>query len=162
MLFWEEQVSSHDTISCGGCHRPVSGGSDPRIGANPGPDGIVPSADDISGSPGVVRTDASGAPIADPVFGFGVQVTGRAANSFIMAAFVPEAFWDGRARSTFFDPETGALSIASGGALESQAVAPILSHVEMAIDGRTWSDVRAKLEHSLPLRDATDLPADLM
>src|SRR5437867_8186745 len=161
ILFWEEQLSSHDTISCGGCHRPVSGGSDPRIGLNPGADGVVPSPDDILGSLGVVHTDASGAPVDDPVFGFGVQVTGRAANSFIMAAYAPEVFWDGRARSTFLNPETGAMSIAAGGALENQAVAPILSHVEMGHDGRTWSDVRAKIEHSLPLRDATDLPPDL-
>ena len=80
---------------------------------------------------------------------------------FIVAAYAPENFWDGRARSTFVNPETGTTSILQGGGLESQAVGPILSPVEMAHQCRTWSDVRAKLTRSLPLRDATDLPTDL-
>jgi cytochrome c peroxidase len=161
MLFWDEQMSSHNTMSCGGCHRAASGGSDPRIAINPGPDSFQPTVDDIAGSPGVVRRDAFGNPVDDPIFGLGLQVTGRAANSFIMAAYAPENFWDGRARSTFVNPETGTTSILQGGGLESQAVGPILSSVEMAHENRTWSDVRTKLTNSLPLGDATDLPNDL-
>src|SRR5262245_36049266 len=38
ILFWDEQVSSHDTVACGTCHRAGAGGSDPRVGINPGPD----------------------------------------------------------------------------------------------------------------------------
>lgn len=161
VLFWDEQMSSHNTMSCGGCHRAGAGGSDPRIGINPGPDTLQPSVDDIAGSPGVTHRDVFGNPVNDPIFGLNVQVTGRSANSFIMAAYAPENFWDGRARSTFVNPETGATSILNGGGLESQAVGPILSSVEMAHEARTWSDVRAKLTKSLPLGDATDLPTDL-
>lgn len=161
VLFWDEQLSSNGTISCGGCHRPGNGGGDPRVAVNPGLDSVTPSADDILGSPGVVHADASGLPVDDPVFGAAVQVTARAANSFLMAPYAPELFWDGRARSTFTDPESGSTSIVSGGALESQATGPILNHAEMARDARTWSDVRGKLARSLPLGDATDLPPDV-
>src|SRR5262245_54798692 len=161
ILFWDEQMSSHNTMACGGCHRAASGGSDPRVAINPGPDSFQPSVDDIAGSPGVTHRDVFGNPVDDPIFGFNVQVTGRSANSFIMAAYAPENFWDGRARSNFINPETGTTSILQGGGLESQAVGPILSSVEMAHEGRTWSDVRNKLASSVPLDDATDLPNDL-
>ena len=40
----------------------------------------------------------------------------------------------------FTDPVSGDVLIATGGALESQAIGPILSSVEMACDSRTWDD----------------------
>ena len=79
----------------------------------------------------------------------------------IGAAHFDELFWDGRAGTTFINPETGAVSIPSGGALESQSVGPILSFVEMADAGRTWGDVRSKLERVVPLALATNVPADV-
>ncbi len=161
VLFWDEQLSSSSTVACGTCHRALAGGSDPRIGINPGPDTLAPTPDDIAGSPGVIRADAAGTPIQDPVFGFNPQITGRAANTAVMAVYAPNLFWDGRATSRFDDPETGLPSITVGGGLESQAVGPIVSHVEMARDGRSWADVKAKLAVSHPLSDATDLPADV-
>jgi len=42
ILFWEEQLSSDNTVACGSCHQPGRGFSDPRTPANPGPDGIAP------------------------------------------------------------------------------------------------------------------------
>jgi cytochrome c peroxidase len=161
ILFWDEQVSSHNTVACGTCHRPLDGGTDGRVAVNSGPDTIFPSPDDIFGSPGVVSRDAAGNVVNDPVFGFGVQVTPRSANTAIMAAYAPEMFWDGRARPTFLNPETGTPSIQNGGALENQATAPILNSVEMAHQGRTWADVRTKLGAALPLGDATSLPPDV-
>jgi len=161
ILFWDEQLSSDSTVACGTCHRPGVGGADPRPAIHPGPDGVSPSPDDILGSPGVVRRGPDGQPITDPLFGLGVQVTRRAANSPIGAAYASELFWEGRARSEFVDPETGLTVLPFGGALESQAVQPVVSHVEMARDGRTWNDVKAKLAISHPLSEATDLPADV-
>jgi len=161
MLFWDEQLSSNDTISCGGCHQPASGGADVRISIHPGPDHVVPSADDIAGSQGVARINVFGIPVSDPVFGLNPQVTSRAAPTVIGAAYATDNFLDGHARTTFTNPETGTVSIVSGGGLESQAVNPFLSPVEMAHEGRTWNDVRLKLQTILPLRDATDLPPDL-
>jgi cytochrome c peroxidase len=161
ILFWDEQVSSRSTVACGACHQPGAGGGDGRIAIHPGPDLIQPSPDDIVGSLGVARFDSIGVPVADPIFGFSTQVTKRSANTPIGAAYAPALFWDGRATPNFVDPETGQTIIPVGGGLESQAVGPILNDGEMAYAGRTWSDVRHKLEHALPLADSTNLPADL-
>src|SRR5258706_2783474 len=161
ILFWDEQLSGDDTVSCGTCHSNGRSGTDGRIGIYPGLDGAFGTADDVKGSPGVKHVDVNGNPIVDALFGLNVQVTRRAANAAIDAAYSPELFWDGRARSTFVDPETGTTSIVSGGALENQALAPILSSVEMGRDNRTWSSVAAKLAISEPLGNATSVPADV-
>jgi len=161
ILFWEEQLSSDNTVACGTCHRHENGSADPRVGPHPGADGIFGNADDIFGSPGVRRQDASGAFIPDPVFGLDTQVTGRTAQGFVGNQWSQLLFWDGRASSQFLDPETGAVVIPNGGALESQAVGPILSDVEMAHENRSWTEVTEKLETAAPMGLATDLPADM-
>jgi cytochrome c peroxidase len=167
MLFWDEQLSSDNTMACGTCHRSAFGGADPRLGAHPGPDGIFGfsdpdiGVDDLIGSPGVIRTDANGHYIPDTLFGLDVQVTGRASPTAFFGLYAEDIFWDGRARSEFRNPETGAVSIASGGALESQAVGPILSHVEMAGEGRTWSDVADTLTAARPMALAPSLTDDI-
>ncbi|MCP3916834.1 MAG: hypothetical protein GY711_14880 [bacterium] len=163
-LFWDEQLSSDDTIACGTCHISSVGGGDPRSGpdfVNPGPDGVAGTRDDLFGSVGVMRQDVNRDFVPDEVFGFTPQVTGRTAATPIAAAYFDDLFWDGRATGEFIDPESGATLIQSGGALESQALGPILSTTEMACDGRTWDDVRAKLEGAEPLALAWDLPPDL-
>jgi cytochrome c peroxidase len=161
ILFWEEQLSTDDTVACGTCHRPASGGADPRVAIHPGADGIFFNEDDVFGSRGVVRRDSNGQPVEDPIFGFGPQVTRRSAPSFLTAQHATDIFWDGRARTTFHDPETGELLMQFNAALESQAVEPILSPVEMAKEGRTWNDVRAKLATVAPLGLAQGLPPDV-
>jgi len=162
ILFWDEQLSGDNTVACGTCHSNGKSGTDGRVGINPGIDALFSTPDDVLGSPGVVHADVTGHAVQDPVFGFNVQVTRRSANGAILAAYTPEAFWDGRAGSTFVDPQTGLTAIAFGGALENQAIAPILSSVEMGRDQRTWSDVAAKLARSEPLGNATNVPADVL
>jgi len=162
ILFWDEQLSGDSTVGCGTCHAQGRSGTDGRIGIHPGPDAIFGTVDDVRGSPGVVHADASGHPVQDALFGFNKQVTRRAANAAVGAAYAPELFWDGRARTTFFNPETGEVSIAGGAALENQAIAPILSSVEMGRDQRTWTDVAKKLAVSEPLGQATSIPADVL
>ena len=162
LLFWEEQLSSDNTVACGTCHLPEAAGADPRRNIHPGPDGSFGTADDIIGSEGVVRRDASGNAILDPIFGFDPQVTGRATPSYFNGIWSPEQFWDGRGADTFVDPLDGiTIRIASGGGLESQSVAPILSDVEMAKENRTWAEVTAKLATVTPLAQAIDVPADM-
>lgn len=153
-LFWDAQLSSDDSVACGTCHLPEFGGSDPRsmnsVGVNPGFDGVFGTADDIGGSPGVSAELCGVGFEAHPIFGDERQVTGRKTPTMIGAAYSTTLFWDGRATGQFLDPETGALVIGQGGALESQAVEPILSTIEMSCDGRTWEDVRNKLEFVEP------------
>lgn len=161
ILFWEEQLSSDNTVSCGTCHRPAAAGADPRIGRHPGLDGVFNTPDDFLGSPGVIRSDASDNYERAAFFGLVPQVTARAAPTALMAMFAPDVFWDGRARTTFINPQTGAVSIPNGGALESQAVAPIPNDVEMAHEGRDWNQVTAKLALARPMALAAGLPPDV-
>lgn len=162
ILFWDEQLSSDDTVACGTCHIPSVGGTDPRQGLHPGADGLFGTPDDVSASPGMIRSDDDNRYLPDPFFDLTPQVTGRAAPSFFdMTQYAPELFWDGRAGSQFVDPQTGEVLIPVGGALESQAVAPILSSTEMGHDGRGWDEVLDKLAQVTPLRLASDLPPDM-
>ncbi|MEM8710009.1 MAG: cytochrome c peroxidase, partial [Planctomycetota bacterium] len=119
-------------------------------------------ADDRFASAGVRQHSAEGVAQPHATFGFAPQVTGRRSPTNIGAAFFDELFWDGRAGDTFVDPETGLVSISSGGALETQSLGPILSFVEMADDGRTWDDVRERLQTVRPLALASDLNPDLV
>lgn len=170
VLFWEEQLSSDDTVACGTCHRGAAGGSDPRSSEPssrlPGLDGVLDTDDDIQGSPGIVHCDETGTRT-----GSAVQVTDRKAPSYLDAMFAQRLFWDGRAECSapdcpsidaFEDPDNpGTFPIARFGALENQAVAPPLSTVEMACAGTTWADIHQKLESATPLAFATDVPEDM-
>jgi cytochrome c peroxidase len=161
LLFWEEQMSSNNRVACGTCHSFAAGGGDLRRAPHPGNDGVVPSPDDSFGSPGIVRSDANNDYLPDPRFGLQAQITRRASPSMLTAAWFPDLFWDGRARSTFIDPDTGLVAIAQGGALENQALAPLVASDEMAHDGRTWSQAVQKLAVSRPMALATNLPPDM-
>src|SRR5262245_13394556 len=79
ILFWDEQLSSDNTMSCATCHLPRSGGSDPRRIGHPGVDGIFQTLDDVFGSPGVIRQDSAGNYTAGTAFDLRVQVTNRSA-----------------------------------------------------------------------------------
>ena len=161
-LFWDEQLSGDSTMSCGSCHTPARGGGDVRRVTNPGDDLIAPSGDDVFASPGVVKADASLNFRRSTTFGSGVQVTDRASPTMIGAAYFNQSlFWDGRATSTFVDPQTGATVLQARAALESQAVRPILNDVEMAHSDRNWDQVATKLASAKPLAMSTNIPVDL-
>jgi cytochrome c peroxidase len=161
MLFWEEQLSSNNTVSCGTCHQPFRAASDFRPAVHPGLDENFNTPDDVFGSFGVARIDETGTPVDDALFGFDRQVTGRSAQTVLNALWSPSTFWDGRAGPSFVNPETGVVSIPNGGGLEAQAVGPILADNEMAHEGRTWNDVTSKLAAVEPMALATYLPADM-
>ena len=161
LLFWEEQLSSNNRVACGTCHTFAAGGGDLRRAVHPGNDGLSPSPDDTFGSPGVPRSDANNDYVPDPRFGFQLQVTRRASPSNFAAAWFPELFWDGRAGGQFVDPDTGVVAIAQGGALENQALAPLVAGDEMAHDGRTFAQAVAKLGTARPMALATNLPPDM-
>jgi len=161
ILFWEEQLSSDNRVACGTCHIPGAGGADPRIADHPGLDGLFGTADDVLGSPGVASADSNNRHVPDLIFGFGDQVTRRAAQAVIGTQYAEELFWDGRASQAFVDPDTDQVAIASWGGLESQALEPILNAVEMGHAGRTWSEVVSKLGQVRPLVLADNLPSDV-
>ena len=161
MLFWDEQLSANNAMSCGSCHTARNGGSDGRRLRTPGFDGILNTADDVFGSPGVIQSDATNNYQTDAVFGTATQGTGRQGMTSFTAAYAIDTFWDGRARTTFTDPETGAVVIPNGGGLESQAVGPPLNDTEMGHAGRNWPEINSKLARSRPLALATDLPPDV-
>lgn len=166
-LFWDEQFASGRTLACGSCHQPAAGGSDPRatgMHENPGFDHEFGTADDMWGSPGVVRSDAQGLYVWESLVGFGfdVQVTPRKSLSVLMAVYAPETLWDGTQPEVFADPETGEVLLPSGAALESQALVPLKLDREMGHEGREWSDILGRIAAVKPLALAEDVPADLV
>ncbi len=170
-LFWETQLSADSAVSCGTCHFPEAGGSDPRsltqATRHPGSDGVFGNEDDVFGSIGIQTQDCSGEIIGDGIFGTERQVTPRRSQSAVGAMFAPQLFWDGRSGPEFIDPETGTVSIPAGstpagGALEGQALVPILSEIEMGCETRTWDQVRARLISSPPLQFATNIPQPMV
>jgi cytochrome c peroxidase len=166
-LFWDEQLSLTGTVACGTCHAPEAGGSDARLplatlqSRHPGGDGVFGSADDAVGALGVPAHDASGRYLGSPLFGMAPQVGTRQAISAVNAAFAPLLFWDGRARGDFVDPATGATLIAAGGALENQALGPLVNAVEMAHAGGSLADIAARIAAITPLRLAASVPGEL-
>ncbi|HMV67403.1 MAG TPA: cytochrome c peroxidase [Myxococcota bacterium] len=161
ILFWDEQLSSDNTVACGTCHGLDHNGTDPRRAVAPGLDGAFRTQDDVFGSLGVIGMDAEGAYVGTDVFGLDPQVTGRSAPSVQGSLWSPLTFWDGRAGRGFSDPLTGVLLYGDRGALESQAVGPILNSAEMAHAGRTWAEVTDKLGRAEPMALAGDLTPDM-
>lgn len=172
MLFWDEQISSDNTMACGTCHSMSRAGADNRRVRNPGADLLFFTADDVFGSPGVISTGANGDYLPSPFFGLSAQPGTRAAPPVINAAFGPLLFHDGRASNTFLDPLTNEVLIQgqfdsitgepiSGGALESQVTGPIMNDVEMAHKQRSWNEITSKLQNARPLPFASNLPPDM-
>jgi cytochrome c peroxidase len=98
------------------------------------------------------------------------RVTARNSPSVINAAYYQRGFWDGRAARIFngFTPSgvagdaPGALVLRDGrlvreavrldaASLASQAVGPILDHLEMSYGGRSWLDLGRKMFSLRPL-----------
>jgi cytochrome c peroxidase len=166
-LFWDEQLSKTGTVACGTCHVPRAGGSDPRAplpgfaSTHPGADQTYATADDIVGAAGVPRHDADGQYLGAPLFGMGPQVGTRQAQSMINSGFAPLLFWDGRASPVFVDPDNQATLIPQGGALENQALGPLVNAVEMAHAGGTLADMTARIGTASPLKLAAAVPPAL-
>lgn len=161
ILFWDEQLSTDNSIACGSCHLPASGGADNRVGRYPGYDQQFKTDDDIVGSIGVVTRNSLGQPIEHPVFANQRQVTNRSSQAYFLGVWAKQNFWDGRATSEFIDPEQKIIAIKTGGALENQVLGPLMSSVEMAKQGQTPIEVVQKLSQARPLALASKLPDDI-
>ncbi len=162
-LFWDEQLSTDGTVSCGTCHDPRSGGNDKNGGVqHPGFDNLFGNADDTFGSPGVVRSDTNRDFTPAAVFGLDRQATGLNAPTMIGAAWFQRLFWDKRAGPVFQDLSGATVpGFATNAALETQASGPPANSVEMGHDGTAglqWSQIEAKLGVLFPLALATNIP----
>ena len=162
ILFWDEQLSSDNTVSCGTCHIPSAGGNDPRPGLNPGFDELFMNEDDIAGSRGVIRSDADGEYLRSVLFELMPQVTPRRSMSNHIAPYAGNLFWDGRAEGSFIDPVTGEELAQVSAALEVQSLFPITNDIEMAHMDRDWPSILSKLAQARPLALATDIPQDML
>jgi cytochrome c peroxidase len=162
LLFWDEQLSSDNTISCGTCHITSEGGVDPRQGVNPGYDGIFDTEDDIQGSPGVLLTDENGEYLRSVLYDLLPQVTDRRSMTNFLSMYAGNLFWDGRAEGDYVDPVSGETLSVSSASLEVQSLMPIMSDVEMAHQGRDWASVTSKLANVKPMALASDLPPDML
>ncbi len=171
-LFWDEQLSSTMTVSCGTCHRPSHGGSDPRtvVGSararNPGFDGVFNTPDDVFSSPGVPLNNADGTYSPSNHFGFNEQVSPRKAPSYFNNGFPFDGvfmgiFWDGRASEIFRDPITSVVVLPSAATYESQVLFPPVGPGEMAHSGRTWTQVASQVASVKPLALASKVPRSL-
>lgn len=162
ILFYEEQLATDNTVSCGTCHIPGRSFTDNRPAIDFGSDGLENTLDDIFGSFGVTSYDAN--EDFDPMEDFILtpQITHRRTNDIFGALYAERIFWDGRAGDTFTDPETGLVSIPTGGALETQAIAPLLSPIEQGHRFRTWDNIRDKIQNAVPMRLASDLTPDIV
>ena len=107
------------------------------------------------------RSVADGTYVDHPDFGILEQATGRRGRPASEAGYAPSLFWDGRAGGALVDPETLEVVLASGAALESQALVPILNSTEMAHGAREWSEVVSRLQSAAPLALAESLPPAL-
>jgi len=162
ILYWDEQLSSDNTMACGTCHQPRQGGADPKWVRTAGPDAVLHTPDDQFGSPAMRLADSFGQYKPSAYFGMERQVTGRVSPEFMAAGYFTTLFWDGRAPTTFVDPLTGLQLIKTGGALESQLVQPPVSSGEMAHEGRDWNDIVKKIGRVRPLALASNFPPDVV
>lgn len=162
MLFWEEQLSTDNSVACGTCHKPAVGGSDARLARHPGPDLLFNTDNETIGSPGIPLYSAELKALNQANFGFAPQVTRRTSQSVFTSMYSPALFWDGRARDQLIDPLTNEVLIESGAALENQSLVPIISSIEMGHINRNWNEVSDKLKDISPLALASEIPSDIV
>jgi cytochrome c peroxidase len=161
ILFWDEQLSSDHTVSCGTCHQPRFGGGANGFVQVSGPDGQMGTADDIFGTRSLIRSDFQNRYQPDPETGLHPQVNKRTTSTVIGAAYFDDLFWDGRAGDTFRDLLFGKVIIPSGAALENQALFPPILTDEMAKDDRQWYEIEDKIAVVYPLHLARSIPTEI-
>jgi cytochrome c peroxidase len=153
-LFWDEQVSTSNTMACATCHIPETGGVDPRAA------GFTTNTfgQPILGSFGVMPQAVSTAGTIDygftspPSFQETRMVTPIHVPTMIGAYMFNRQFWDLRAGPTFLW-SSGAVLFKNWAALENQAVGPPTSDVEMGHQNLAWVTgvIEAKLNREAPL-----------
>ncbi|QDV05392.1 Cytochrome c551 peroxidase precursor [Planctomycetes bacterium Poly30] len=166
-LFWDEQLSTLDTMACATCHLPEAGGADPRTMQDlPGStyigwDRTLGTEDDTHSSPGIAGHTSDLHLSFKKQTELGPQLTIRNTPMVFDAAYAPILLLDGKATADFIDPMTGQVISPVGAALESQAIIPYSDQKEMSFFERPVPDVIADVRASAPLALAENVPADL-
>lgn len=176
LVFWDEQLSTDNTMACGTCHATEAGGTDGRPG---------PGFGGTGGNLGVIRQHMAGAQVkfgylgltlqTPPSPNIGRQATPLAAPTMIGNYVFNIQFWDGRSGPALDD---GAGGVFGGGVqgtpgpfsdwagLEDQAHEPQRSPVEMGHEALQWSSgvLQSKLNAARPLAlvNPTTIPADVL
>jgi cytochrome c peroxidase len=155
-LFWDEQLSTSNTMACATCHMPEAGGVDPRAPGMTNNTFLQP----ILGSFGVVPQAQPGGPLTPIDYGFiappSVQetrgVTPIHVPTMIGAYMFNMQFWDMRA-GPVFNFLGGAPLFPNWSSLENQAVGPPTSDIEMGHQNVMWgtNDIEGKLNLEAPL-----------
>jgi cytochrome c peroxidase len=151
-LFWDEQVSTSNTMACGTCHIPEAGGVDPRRAGRTfnglgqpilGSFGVVPQS-----QPGGLGTPITYGFTAPPSTQETRGVTPIHVPTMIGAYMFRNQFWGSTAGPTFLD-SGGAVLFPDWSSLENQAVNPPLSDIEMGHQNVAWATgvIERKLNH---------------
>jgi len=128
-LFWDEQLSSDNTVACATCHAPEFGGGDPRD--------RFPNPDNGFGSAGVLPMDVNRNYEPGTPTNAQRQVTPVIAPTVLNAAFSSQLLWKAGAGPAYVPttPGLNAVDFSSNAALEAQSVGPIQNDIEMAHPG---------------------------
>jgi cytochrome c peroxidase len=138
----DEIFASDGVNGIGQLYQPVFIKNDDRVGS-----AGVPNLQFVGINPDIKIASDICTPVVDPIFKNLRQVTGRNSPSVIGTVYHRQLFWDGRANQAFNgnDPfgKTGnasrPVSLCENCALASQAVAPVISPVEMSCNGRIFN-----------------------
>ena len=166
-LFWDEQLSTLDTMACATCHLPEAAGADPRtmqdlLGSTYiGWDRTFGTEDDTHSSPGIAGHESHLGLTFKKQTELGPQLTIRNTPMVFDSAYLPILLMDGRATEEFVDPMTGQVISPTGAALEAQAIIPFSDQKEMSFFERPVPDVIADVRAVAPLAIAEDVPVEL-
>jgi cytochrome c peroxidase len=155
-LFWDEQVSTSNTMACATCHIPGFGGIDPRPGGNR----LNSFGQPVIGSFGVVPQADPGGPGSPIDYGFiapaSVQetrgITPIHVPTMIGAYMFRHLLWDS-SKGPVFNWTSGPVLFPDWSALEDQAAGPVTNDIEMGHQNVLWGTgvIEKKLNNEAPL-----------
>ncbi|MFK7740603.1 MAG: cytochrome-c peroxidase [Planctomycetota bacterium] len=155
-LFWDEQVSTSNTMACGTCHKPESGGIDPR---RPGKT-FNAFGQLVLGSFGTIPQSQPGGPGTPIDYGFTAPPSNQATRgitpihvpTMIGAYMFRRQFW-GLTAGPQFNFSGGGVLFPDWSALENQAVGPPTNEIEMGHQNLAWATgvLERKLNQEQPL-----------
>lgn len=156
-LFWDEQVSTSNTMACATCHIPQTGGIDPRPGGNRfnafgqpviGAFGVVPQA-----QPGGVGSPIDYGFVAPPSVQETRGITPIHVPTMIGAYMFNNLLWNSSQGPVFNWGGGGPVLFPGWSALENQAVGPPGNDIEMGHQALVWGSgvLEKKLNNAAPL-----------